>query len=135
MVTIDTNIAIYALAQGDKAPVAKSMLVASDFLSTQVLNEFAASSRRKLRREWSDIANDLDILRNSVGQVVPIPEESNRDALRLAARYQLNFYDAVMIAVALANGATTLFSEDMQHGMVIDGKLIITNPFLAAEPV
>jgi predicted nucleic acid-binding protein len=38
-----------------------------------------------------------------------------------------------MIAVALENGATTLFSEDMHHGLVIDGKLTITNPFLSAE--
>ncbi len=134
MVTIDTNIAFYALARGDKAPIAKSILGSSDFLSAQVLNEFANSMRRKLQREWSDIADDVDILRMSVPRIAAIDGSSNREAMRIAQRYQIGFYDAVMIAVALANDATVLFSEDMQHGLVIDGRLTITNPFLQAEP-
>jgi predicted nucleic acid-binding protein len=129
MVTIDTNVAFYAMAKGQKGPVAKAMLSESNFLSAQVLNEFASSVRRKMRRSWQDIGEDVEILRCAVPYVAPIEANSNRDALRLAERYQLNFYDAVMIAVALANGATTLYSEDMQNGMVIDGVLTIVDPF------
>lgn len=134
MVTIDTNIAFYALASGEKQQIARSTLVFSDFLSAQVLNEFAVSARRKMNRGWSEITEDIDILRKSVPHIAPIDVSSNRIALRVAERYQLNFYDAVLIAVALANGAKTLYSEDMQHGLVIDGKLTITNPFLLSDP-
>ena len=134
MVTIDTNIAFYALARGDKAKFAKSALGTSDFLSAQVLNEFAFASRRKLQREWAEISYDIDILLKSVPMIVPVGLASNREALRIAERYQVSFYDAVMIAVALANGASILYSEDMHHGLVIDGRLTITNPFLPAEP-
>ncbi len=134
MVTIDTNIAFYALAIGEKQQVAKSTLGCSDFLSAQVLNEFSVSARRKLKREWSEIADDVDVLRRSVPSIVSIDALANRTALRLAERYQLNFYDALLIAVALANGATTLYSEDMHHGLVIDGTLTITNPFIPTEP-
>ncbi len=37
-----------------------------------------------------------------------------------------------MIAAALQGGSDTLWSEDMQDGMTIDGKLRILNPFRAA---
>jgi predicted nucleic acid-binding protein len=132
MVTIDTNIAFYALAiEGSKAARASDVLELSDFLSVQVLNEYAFSVKRKLARDWNDIGYDLDLLRNAVPVIHSINSLANRSALEIADRYQLSFYDAVMIAVALANGATTLYSEDMQHGMVIDDKLTILNPFLA----
>jgi predicted nucleic acid-binding protein len=36
-----------------------------------------------------------------------------------------------MVATALQAGSSTLWSEDMQDGMLIDGKLRITNPFRA----
>lgn len=36
-----------------------------------------------------------------------------------------------VIAAALASGCTVLYSEDMQHGQLIDGTLTIVNPFAA----
>jgi predicted nucleic acid-binding protein len=136
MVTIDTNIAFYALAvEASKTARASDVLEMSDFLSVQVLNEYAFSARRKLAREWIDVGYDLDLLRNSVPVVHSIDSLANRNALEIADRYQLSFYDALMIAVALANGATTLYSEDMQHGMIIDDTLTITNPFLSTVAI
>lgn len=134
MVTIDTNIAFYALAaESSKSARAGDVLEMSDFLSVQVLNEYAYSVRRKLDRDWIDIDSDLDLLRNSVPAIHAIDYQANRRAVNLADRYQLSFFDSVMIAVALVNGATTLYSEDMQHGMVIDETLTITNPFLDTD--
>jgi predicted nucleic acid-binding protein len=130
VVTLDTNIVVYALTLDDKRLRAREVLQRADFLSVQVLNEYASSASRKLRRDWSTIADDLKSLRNVVGFVSSITDEANLAATRIAERYQLSFYDAVMIAVALANGATTFYSEDMQHGLIIDGRLTITNPFL-----
>lgn len=135
MVTIDTNVAFYALAvDGSKAARAKDILETAGFLSVQVLNEYAASVRRKLHRQWEDIEYDLGLLRNSVPNVHPVDNESNRQAVRIADRYELSFYDALIIAVALANKATVLYSEDMHHGLVIDDTLTIINPFRPTEP-
>jgi predicted nucleic acid-binding protein len=135
MVTVDTNIAFYALAiEGSKAERAKDVLAEADFLSVQVLNEYAFAVRRKLDRAWADIDYDLDLLRNSVSAILPIDSSANRQATRLAERYKLAFYDALIVAVASAHGATVLYSEDMHHGLIIDGKLTIINPFLPAEP-
>jgi predicted nucleic acid-binding protein len=136
VVTLDTNVAFYALArEGEKAGPAKAVLKAADFLSVQVLNEYAHSVRRKLRREWTDIDGDLELLRDAIPAIHPIDARANREAIRIATRYQLQVYDALMIAVALENGATTLYSEDMRHGLVVDGTLTITNPFLPAGAV
>jgi predicted nucleic acid-binding protein len=133
VVTIDTNVAFYALTLGEKCNRAREVLREVDFLSVQVLNEYASAARRKLRREWEAVAGDVSALRVAGGSVRPISDGSNFEAIKIADRYQLQFYDALMIAVALDNGATTLYSEDMQHGLVINGTLTITNPFLASD--
>lgn len=133
MVTLDTNIAVYALTRDPKHVRARQVLRESDFLSVQVLNEYANAARKKLGRDWEAIITDLHTLREATTDVLPLTDEANRDATRIAERYQLNFYDALMVAVALGNGAHVLYSEDMHHGLVIDGQLTVTNPFLPAD--
>jgi predicted nucleic acid-binding protein len=136
VVTVDTNIAFYALArEGEKALKAKEVLATVSFLSVQVLNEYANAARRKLRRDWNDIAYDLDLLRTTIPDIHSIDGNANSEAVRLAARYQLSFYDSLLLAVAVANGASIFYSEDMQHGLVIDEKMTIINPFLEPEPI
>ena len=138
MITLDTNIVFYALAGADfseqrKVDRAQVVLSEANFLSVQVLNEYAASVRRKLRRDWAEIEHDTKLLRATVSEICPIVSATNFDALRLVKHYQLGFYDGLMLAVALAHHAETFYSEDMQHGMVIDKKLTIINPFLEPD--
>jgi predicted nucleic acid-binding protein len=40
-----------------------------------------------------------------------------------------HIYDALIVASALEAECTTLYSEDLQDGQVIDGPLTIRNPF------
>jgi predicted nucleic acid-binding protein len=133
VVTLDTNIVVYALTQDDKRLRAREVLRGADFLSVQVLNEYASVASRKLGRDWETIFGDLASLRNAVGSVRPITDESNLEASRIAARYKIAFYDALIVSVALAGGGQVLYSEDMQHGLIIDGTLTITNPFLPTD--
>lgn len=51
------------------------------------------------------------------------------DTMKLKARWQFSFYDALVVAAALQAGCTRLLSEDMQHGRQI-GSLRIQNPFI-----
>lgn len=134
MVTVDTNIAFYALTENAKAEVASQALEKCDFLSIQVLNEYANSNLRKRLRKPDELAQDLSDLTDAVPVVAPIGLTDHREAMRLVTRYRISFYDALMIAVALAQGATVLYSEDMHDGLVIDGVLTIVNPFRTAEP-
>ena len=127
--TLDTNIAVYALSVDDKADCAATLLRGAAFLSVQVLNEYANVGLRKRRDPWDVVAADLDDLRDAVPHILPIDNEANRAAIRIGERYRTSFYDALMLAVALAGGARTIYSEDMQHGLVIDGALRIADPF------
>lgn len=134
MVTADTNIVFYALTTGEKTDRAEAVLATVDFLSVQVLNEYAHASHRKLRREWEDVARDLELLRLWVDVIKPIEVRASEIAVRLAGRYRISFYDALLLAVAMESGARTFYTEDMQHGLVVDGSLTIVNPFLTDTP-
>ena len=50
-------------------------------------------------------------------------------SLALAERTGYQFCDELIVAAALEARCDTLFSEDLHDGQVIDGQLIIHNPF------
>jgi predicted nucleic acid-binding protein len=52
-------------------------------------------------------------------------------AIRRCAATPLSYRDALIVETALEAGATTLLTEDLQHGQVI-GTLRVHNPFLAS---
>jgi predicted nucleic acid-binding protein len=49
---------------------------------------------------------------------------------KIAERYQLGVYDAMIVAAAIAAKCETLYSEDMQDRLMINHQLIIRNPFV-----
>ena len=129
--TFDTNVVFYAFTgAGPKAFAAQAVIERADFISVQVLNEFANAVRRKQDRPWPDIRLALDRLRLAVPAILPLDESAHLEATRLAERYQIGLYDALVLAVALIGEARTFYSEDLQHGMLIDESLRIVNPFL-----
>ena len=130
---IDSNIVLYALdSQPLKHEMAWNLLFAKPFISLQVLNECSNVLSRK--RQWQPevIAETLDKMLKFVS-VEPSDVASVRSAWRLQARYRFSYFDSLIIAVALAADCNILFSEDMQHGQVIDGRLTIINPFVVGN--
>ena len=57
--------------------------------------------------------------------------ETHDLGLRVAERYCLSMYDAIVVASALMSGCNELLSEDLEHGQRIEGQLLIRNPFAA----
>jgi predicted nucleic acid-binding protein len=55
--------------------------------------------------------------------------ETHLEGLALSERYGLSVYDAMIVAAALEGQCETLWSEDMQDGLVINNRLIIRDPF------
>jgi len=55
--------------------------------------------------------------------------ETHADALGIAERRGYGIFDALIVASALRAGCTVLWSEDMQHGAVVEKRLRIANPF------
>lgn len=57
--------------------------------------------------------------------------EMHEAGLDLAKRYGLSVYDAMIVAAAVGAGCDVLWSEDLHHGLLMDGQLRIANPFQA----
>lgn len=130
-VFFDTNIVLYLLsADPVKADRAEELLAIGGIISVQVLNEFAAVALRKLRMTWTEIREVLAQIR-AVCPVESISVATHDRAVIVAERYGLSIYDALIVAAALLAGSKTLYSEDMQHGQVIERQLTIQNPFLS----
>lgn len=125
----DSNVLIY-LASSDqmKANRVEGLLGKGGVISVQVLNEVANVARRKMRMSWPETHAFLSMLRGLLS-VQPITLETHEEGLTLAERYNLSVYDAMIASSALHAGCDTLWSEDVQHRMVIDGRLRIANPF------
>lgn len=130
-VFLDSNILIYAALQPDRrSEAARALLATGGVISVQVLNEFANVARRKLRRSWPEITNALSDIQALFPTPVPLTIATHKAAVALAERFGFAFYDAVIVASALEAGCTTLMSEDMQDGLVVEARLTVRNPFL-----
>ncbi len=125
----DTNVLIY-LASGDeaKADRAEALVATGGVISVQVLNELLNVARRKMRLSWSDARAVLETVRGLLS-VEAVTVAIHESAVALAERYNLAIYDSVIVASALAANCETLWSEDMQHGLLIEDCLRILNPF------
>jgi predicted nucleic acid-binding protein len=128
----DTNVVLYLLsADAAKADRAEELLAIGGTVSVQVLNEFVSVARRKLRMTWPEIRDVLTQVR-AVCPVEAMSVDMHERAIQVAERYGLSIYDALIISAALLTGCSTLYSEDMQNGQVIEGQLTILNPFAAS---
>jgi predicted nucleic acid-binding protein len=59
--------------------------------------------------------------------------ETHTQGLKLAELYQFSVYDSMIVAAALLADCHILYSEDMQHGLLVEGSLRIQNPFVAKD--
>lgn len=127
---LDTNILLYAFADDARRPRAQLLLDGTPVISVQCLNEFAAVSLRKQRVAWDDIRKRIDLVRRSTAAIISVTEFVHDNGLRIAERYRLSIYDSMIVAAALQAGCDRLWSEDLQHGLVLDGRLEVANPFV-----
>ena len=125
----DTNVLVYmASGRTAKADRAEHLVRDGGIISVQVLNEIANVARRKMRLSWPETRAFLSLMRGLL-PVEPVTLKTHETGLALAERYRLSIYDAMIAATALLAGCDRLWSEDMQDGLVIDGRLRIADPF------
>jgi predicted nucleic acid-binding protein len=126
---IDSNVVIYLLsADGAKADQAEAVIQQGGLISVQVLNEVANVARRKLAMSWEEINEVLSLIR-MLCAAEPLTVETHDKGMSIAKRYKLSIYDAMIVAAALIGDCDTLYSEDMQDGLLIDNQLWVCNPF------
>ena len=127
----DTNVLLY-VASGDpaKADRAERLIGAGGIISVQVLNEIANVARRKMGMSWTQTRAFLSTIRGLL-PVQTLTIEVHETGLVVAERYGLSVYDAMIAASALHADCDTLWSEDMQDGILLDNRLRVVNPFRA----
>ena len=125
---LDTNVLLYLLSGDRKADRAEEIVAKGGTISVQVLNEFASTAIRKLGLSWPETNEALEAIRANCA-VVPLTVETHDLGRDLAMRHGFSVYDAMIVAAALRAGVGVLYSEDLQHGMRVERKLTIQNPF------
>jgi predicted nucleic acid-binding protein len=129
-VFLDTNILLYLLSDNTpKKKIAKRLLNSNHNISTQVLNEFGNVCLNKLKINHLDV---ITMINELVVNTTIYNYNSNTiiQAITIKHTYQLQFYDALIIATALENNCNILYSEDMHHNQLIENKLKIINSFI-----
>jgi len=124
----DTNVVLYLLDDGPKADRAEEILGQGPRISVQVLNEALVSCRRKAGLSWEDTAAFLAGIQ-SLCAAEDLTIQTHQVGRALAEKYQLSVYDAMIVSAALIAGCTTLWSEDMHDGLLVEGQLRVVNPF------
>lgn len=137
MIALDTNILIYGMIEAQDPrhflalELIEQLAIAQVIVPLPVFGEFLnACRKRKLMpsdeaqnccRLWTDVYDcPSAIFPDYVG------------AARASARYNFQYFDALILVISRRAGATILLSEDMHDGLVIDG-LTIVNPFVAGN--
>ena len=129
---IDSNVVVYAIGQAStKAHQAAPLFVGKPTISTQVLSETANVASRRLGLSVADIRK-LIVSLEAMCTVELISLPTVHAALDIRERYGFSWYDSLIVATALEADCQLLYSEDMQHGQVIEGRLRVINPFLAS---
>lgn len=129
----DTNILVYVADIRDphKQRIAEDLVAmaldSGDFIiSEQVLNEFSSIALSKLKISKDAIKEYLKFFREMA--IVPFPENAAERVLDIAERYQLQFYDSLLLATAEANGCSEFISEDLNDGQIYC-EMKAVNPF------
>jgi predicted nucleic acid-binding protein len=135
---VDTNILMYAhdTSAGVKHEQAKALIekLWSDrtgIVSTQVLQELSVNLRRKAGRPLTSKAVREIIADYLTWHVVVNGGEAVLDALDLEARYEISFWDALILQAAQSSGAAILYSEGLSHGQKY-GPVQVANPLRAS---
>lgn len=130
---IDTNVLVYADSSDtpEKQHRAVDLIQAhhiagSGVLSTQVLQEFTATALRKLLMPPAVIHERLDFFAGF--EIVNSSPLMISQALQVKVRWNLSFYDALIVQAAIQSGCAELLTEDLQHGATMAGVKIV-NPF------
>lgn len=131
---VDTNIWIYLFSDDKKSKYSRHV-IDSNFdniiVSTQVLNELfnVIAIKHKLMSKTDAKFIIKEIMENFYVSIVNT--DTILKAIDLSNKYQLSYFDSLMIASALLENCSKFYSEDMHNGLLIENKFKIKNPLVS----
>ena len=133
---VDTNVIVYSMdrSAGDKH--ARALQVIEELwnsregaISTQVLQEAIIYLSRRVGHRMSARETREALSGFFEWEVFVNTEETILKALEMEERYQISFWDALIVQAAEGSGARILYSEDLSHGQIY-GTVRVLNPFV-----
>ncbi len=133
IVFVDTNVLLYALDRADAKKHQKAREWRAELwqrkcgrISVQVLQEFYANVVRK----WP---SSTELARSEIRNLqawrpVTIDIELLEHCWKIQDRYQLSFWDSLIVAAAKSSACRYLLTEDLQAGQDLEGMIVI-DPF------
>jgi predicted nucleic acid-binding protein len=127
---IDSNIAIYGMdVSSAKGRIALKLINARPSISGQVVMECVNVLIRKQQLPKSD-AFEYGKLLLFNSKLAITNQKTILTAFEISNRYQYSHWDSLIIASALEARCSTLYSEDLRDGQIIEKNLTIRNPFI-----
>ena len=133
-VFFDTNVLVYAADNRDerKQRIARNLIKdalngrLNGWISVQTLSEFINSTLNKLKLPLDKVDGFLDFFDNlpTINPDRTLP----RRGLEIKNSYDIQFYDAMMLAAAERAGATEFYTEDLNDGQLY-GSVKAVDPF------
>lgn len=134
---VDTNVLVYAHDRhhADKQQQAQGLLkelwqTGLGCISLQVLQEFYVIVTRKIREPLSPDSAAQIIKSLKMWQVHQPNMEDVLGAIALQKRYDVSFWDALILQSASQLECATLWSEDLNPGQVCES-VQVRNPFVS----
>lgn len=133
---LDTNIFVYSFDANSpaKATQARKMIrsaieTGGAIVSYQVVQEFFNVALRRFAKPMSS-ADAEQYLSTTLRPLLSVHSSPALygEALRVAARFRLPWYDSLIVASAIEGRCDVLYSEDFQDGQRF-GSVTISNPF------
>jgi predicted nucleic acid-binding protein len=135
-VFLDTNVLLYAasasLAEADKRAIARKIMHSENFgISTQVLQEFFVNAVRKAHIKMSPASAQTWMAELDTFPCLIVDRDLIKLAIAKSIRFKIGYFDAAILAAAEAMGASTVYTEDLNHGQNY-GPVRVINPFRPA---
>jgi len=129
-IAVDTNILLYTHFDDEplKTKIALDILDLLPLISSQVISEYMNVLQRRMKLPKKEI---IDIcITNFDGCVIHTTSfETLKLSKMLINKYDFQLFDSVIVASALEQNCKILYSEDMQHELLVEKSMKIINPF------
>ncbi|MFC0262186.1 PIN domain-containing protein [Fontibacter flavus] len=130
-IAVDTNVLLYFLdtSMANRRDISADIILQNPFFNSQSLSEFVNVLNRRWKYPKEKIVEVLGKILE-ICQYVPLKQSTISIANELVRKYDFQIFDAFIVASALENDCEVLYTEDLQHLLLVENKLKIINPFL-----
>ena len=130
-ITLDSNILIYAFANNNdfRKSIAKDIIAKCNIISIQAVNETSYILLKKFKLPKEELEKVIQFMKNQF-IISSLTTNILDQTIALCKKYDFSFWDSMMIAAALENHCSIIYTEDLSHGQLIENRLRIINPFI-----